>query len=122
QAFIDPESLGVFAFRTTTVPLCLVLERTVAGAGGNDKQISNVFAHAWHRIESYQTLHVDGEEVTFSGDDAQGDWAGILTWQRADGTQSTALTVPGWDTNAVFAGVAHSSMTWNYLADSEKLR
>src|SRR5690606_9195241 len=60
QAFIDPESLGVFAFGTTTVPLSLVFERTVAGAGGNDKQISNVFAHAWHRIESYQTLHVDG--------------------------------------------------------------
>src|SRR5690606_38635031 len=61
QAILNPDALGVFAFGNTTVPLNLVYERAV---GENDEQVENVFAHAWHRIESYEALYIEGEEVT----------------------------------------------------------
>src|SRR5690606_39692980 len=109
QAFRNPGALGALVFGTRTVPLALVYERAV---GENDEQVENVFAHAWHRIESYEKLHIDGEEVTFSGDNAQGDWAGILTWKRANGAQSTDLCVQGLGSSAVFAVTATSSHAW----------
>jgi hypothetical protein len=68
-AFADPGAAGAFVFGETAAPMALVFEQN----HGTDKEfVSDVFAHAWHEIDSYQSLHVDGELVTFSGDAATG--------------------------------------------------
>jgi hypothetical protein len=113
-ATADPNAVGIFAFGETTVPCQLVFEQLHS----SEDQITNVFSHAWHEIESYQTLHVDGELVNFSGVNATGDYAGILTWRTKLGSPGqTALSIQtntDWETTATFAGAAHSSMSWDF--------
>lgn len=120
RAFLDPNALAAFAFGRTTVPCALVFEQRHA----DNQTVTNVVAHTWHRIESYVSLHANGERISFSGDDATGDWAGLLTWRRALGTQSSALNLTGtdWPNDAVGEGVAYSALTWRYRENSEKLR
>ena len=121
QAFADPNATGAFVFGETAVPLAIVFEQN---HGASDELITTIFAHAWHRIESYVSLHVDGEEVSFSGDAATGDYAGILIWRRALGEAAPAasISIPGtaWPADARGAGVAHSAMTWDFR-DQDKL-
>lgn len=114
-ALADPNALGVYAFGTTALPLNLVFE--VAYPSSVPDHVGAIFAHAWHRIESYLYLYVQGELVAFTGDSATGDWAGILTWERKDGAPGqTALTgaTADWTSTATFTGVAHSQMIWAF--------
>lgn len=121
RPYVDANALGAFVFGETAVPLALVFEQN---HGTNKEYITSVFAHAWHEIDGFVSLSIAGEAVTFSGDDATGDWAGALSWKRKAGAAGqTALSLTGtvWDSNAKFAGVAHSAMVWN-IADQEKLQ
>lgn len=113
RAFADPNALGIFSFGTTVFPSALVYEEAF---GTNNEQITGVYAHCFHKINSYQTLYVDGEQVSFSGDDATGDYNGILKWRRATGVDpqsNLTLDAPGWPGTADGDRVAHSALEWN---------
>lgn len=113
QPFLNPNAYGSFIFGLTAVPFALVYEKAF---GTNLEQVSAVYAHAWHEINSYQKLYIDGTEVTFTGDLADAPYDnGILKWQRKDGSQTTSITlgVVGWTSAAKFLGVAHSALEWD---------
>lgn len=120
NTFSDPNALGIFAFGTTTVP-CAIIYEEVTGAEP-DRLVHDIFAHCWHRIQSYVSLSLgtnEGSEViSFSGTAATGDFTDLLWWFRADGTQSAALSGTHFDNNswpstAVFERVTHSALVWN---------
>ncbi|WDI31587.1 hypothetical protein PUV54_00060 [Hyphococcus flavus] len=114
QAFVDPNALGGYAFGETAVPAAIIFEENY---GDESELVANVAAHCWHEIDSYQSLHVDGELVSFSGDAATGDYAGVLTWKRKTGASGqTAISLPStvWPSDAEGAGVAHSAFVWNF--------
>lgn len=117
----NARAVGSYVFGETSVPLKIVFEQN---HGADKELITNVFAHAWHEIESYEAIHVDGELVNFSGDAALGDFSGILTWKRSLGTAGqSALSLPGtvWTTTDKFAGMAHTALIWNFK-DQDKLQ
>jgi len=120
QSFFDPNAHGVFVFSTTAVPMAAIYEEQ---HGTDPKLLTTIFAHAWHEIDSYGSLWVDGELVSFSGDNATGDYAGILTWRRKTGTLSqTHISIAGsaWPSTADGKGFAHSALTWDFV-DKDKL-
>ena len=120
QAYVDPNALGAYVFGETAAPSVVVFEQN----HGEEKElISTVFAHAWHEIEGFVSLHVDGEPVSFSGESAVGEYAGILSWKRKTGAPDQfAIHLPGtvWPGTARGAGMAHSAMVWNFK-DQDKL-
>ncbi|GJL93420.1 phage tail protein [Hyphococcus sp.] len=119
RPYVDANAQGAFVFGETAVPLALVFEQN---HGTNKEFITSVFAHAWHEIDGFVSLTIEGEAVTFSGDDATGDWAGVLTWKRNLGTAAqSALSLPGtaWGASAKGAGMAHSAMIWNIAANDQ---
>ncbi len=121
HAFSDPDALGDFVFGTTATHFSLTFEQP---HGINKEQITDVWAHAWHKIESYQKLWVEKELVSFTGQSATGEFAGILTWKQSFGTQiQSAPSLPGTVYGATDkgAGVAYSALTWN-LANQTKLK
>src|SRR5690606_30741238 len=92
QIFVDPNAMGVYCFGRTALPSAVVYEQL---HGINEDRITNVMAHAWHEIEGYVSLAVDGEAVSFSGDNATGAWAGLVEWRRRTGAAGqTYITVP----------------------------
>jgi hypothetical protein len=126
-AFADADALGCYVFGTTTVQ-CAVVYEELTGTDP-DRLLHDVFAHAWHRIESYEALYIASDEgselVTFSGNAATGDHADMLWWFRAVGTQVAALSgAPfndnAWPSTAIFEGVAHSAIVWNIDDDGFK--
>lgn len=124
-AFVDAEAVGAFVFGETTAPSAVIYEEVTGDEP--DRVVHDVFAHAWHRIESYVDLYIGGndgpEQITFSGNAATGGHANALWWFRADGSQVAALSgVPldscGWPSDAIFEGVAHSAIVWNVDDDN----
>lgn len=121
QAFTDPNMLGAFVFGETSVPMGLVFQQN---HGADNEFVSSVHAHAWHEIDGYVSLTIDGELVSFAGDAATGAYAGIVSWIRRTGTQAqSAITLAGttWPATAKGAGFAHSALVWNFK-DQDKLK
>ncbi len=125
----DPNALGCYVFGTTLVPMNLVYEEITGSSP--DRVLHDVFAHCWHRIQSFQSLTVatetGPETVSFSGNAATGSYANLLWWFRATGTQVAALSGTPFDSNswpstAVFAGVTHSGFVWNIDDDNFKAK
>ena len=121
RPFVDAGAVGAYVFGETAAPLALVFEEN---HGAQKELVSNVLAHAWHKIDSYQSLHVDGELVSFSGSAATGAYAGVLTWHQrlGDSVSQTAISLVGtlWPATAAGLGVAHSAMVWSFK-DKAKL-
>ncbi len=119
QPYADPTSFASYVFGTTAVPLALVYEERTGSAPS--RYVHDIFAHAWHAIESYQSLKVSTDAgvqtISFTGNAANSPYTGAVYWFRADGTQSAALSgTPfdnnAWPTTAVFKGMAHSALVW----------
>lgn len=90
---------------------------------GSDGQTTTmVIAHAGHLITSYQRLWIDGELVTWSGDNATGNWQGLLSrQQRLGATDQTAVSINSgarWKSDDKAAGVAVQALT--FTANQEK--
>jgi hypothetical protein len=112
-SYVDPNALGAFVFGETAFPSVLVFEQV---HGADSDVISSVSVHAWHEVESYVSITVEGETVSFSGEAATGDFAGILTWKRREGAAGqTTISLPSTEwSSAPGAGMAHSAMIWNF--------
>lgn len=109
---LDVDAPGYYVFGETAVPLTLTFEETF----NNDEQVTAVFAHAWHLIDSFVSMHVDGELYTHSGGVGSGAFAGILNWRQNLGTAAqSALTLAGtsYASTAKGSGIAHSGLEWN---------
>lgn len=125
----DPNALGAFIFGTTAVPMNLIYEEVTGSSP--DRVLHDIYAHAWHRIQSYESMTVateaGPETVSFSGNAATGAYSNLLWWFRANGTQSAALSGTPFDSNswpstAHFTGVAHSALVWNMDDDNFKAK
>ena len=89
---------------------------------GSNKEISTiVIVHAGHLITSYERMWIDGEIVTFSGNDATGRWGGLLTReQKLGSTTQSALSINSgliWKATENAFGMAVQSLT--FTADAE---
>lgn len=108
---IDPDAYRTIAFGETALGTD---QRYWESWGPENSYFDQVIAAAGHEIESFGKLYFDDEEVTFSGDNATGAYAGALTKQdRVVGVTGTALTVGAgslWTSAASMTGVAHYAL------------
>ena len=108
---IDPEAHRKIAFGETALGTDQVYWEAY---GPESSHFDQVIAAAGHKIESFGKLYFDDEEVTFSGDNASGAYAGALSKQdRTVGVTGTALTVGAgtrWTSAASLTGVAHYAL------------
>lgn len=120
KPFVNPNALANFVFGDgTPVPLDLRYEDVTGNSP--DRIVHDVYAHCWHPIDSFDSLTLGTDSgaatVTFSADAATGDFANLLWWYKADGTQSAALSgthvSTNWPSTAIGAGMAHSMLVWN---------
>lgn len=84
--------------------------------GDDDETTTVVVAHAGHEITSYQRMWIDGELVTFSGNNATGDWENLLSIERKLGTAAqTALSINSgtrWTSDEKATGIAVQALTF----------
>ena len=95
--------------------------------GPESRNYDQVLAAATHKIESFGAFYVDDELVTFSGNNATGAYAGVLTrLTSVEGSTSTNLAAGGggiWRVDGAdrpsMTGCAHYVLRWVF--DQEKL-
>lgn len=93
-----------------------------ASHGAKNQFYSYIIAGAAHEIDSYGSLYINDEIVTFTGDAATGNWAGVLWRQTNLGTdvQTAFIDIdaddnfaPGlWPATADGLGMAHYRLRW----------
>lgn len=80
-----------------------------------------VIVHAGHLITGYDELYIDGELVTFSGADATGKWAGLLSRAQVLGTTTqAAMTVNAggpWTASATLRSHAAQAFIFTWHKD-----
>lgn len=108
---IDPDANRKIAFGETALGTDQVYWEAW---GPESSYYDQVIAAAGHEIESFGKLYFDDEEVTFSGNNATGAYAGALTKaDRTVGVSGTALTVGAgtkWTSACSLTGVAHYAL------------
>lgn len=90
--------------------------------GDNDEISTIAIVHAGHLITSYERMWIDGEIVTFSGNNATGRWDGLLTReQKLGATSQTALSINAgaiYTSTETASGTAVQALT--FTADAEQ--
>lgn len=115
----DPESAQWLVVGQTAVPSTLIYADT---EGASNDTMSQIFVHACHGVSAFVSLYINNNLTTYSPSVA-GDYAGVLTVQTADGSQTANAfsSVAGgrWGASHIGQGLAMSHFRWTY--DSEKL-
>ena len=115
---VDPQALGKWVFGETALATDIVYAETI-----DDSAIVHVISAASHQIDSYGALYINDELVTFSGNQATGTWAGVLSIARNLGTQAqNALSIAdsNWPAEARGLGMAHYALRWAFNTDAGK--
>jgi hypothetical protein len=87
---VDPQTEGKWIFGETAMATDIIYAEQV------DTSAVQIIAAAAHRITSFGSLYINDDLISFSGNDATGDWADTLTRQTRTGTNSqTALSFMG---------------------------
>ena len=92
---VDPQSLGKWIFGETACATDMVYAEEYTTGGQN--QSFEIFAAAAHLIDSFGTLHLNDELITFTGSDpelAGGRWTAILEKHTRLGTSTQAAIIP----------------------------
>lgn len=111
---LDPNAFGKWVFGETAMATDLVYAENY-----QDTKLVQVMACAAHEITEFRELYIDDEQISFSGNAATGDWAGVLTQETNLGT-STQVHLSGlgsWPTDAEGAGIAHFGFEWTVGED-----
>lgn len=112
---MDPDAHRKIAFGETALGTDQVYWETW---GPENSYYDQVIAAAGHQIESFGKLYFDDEEVTFSGDNATGAYAGAVfkddrtIGQRGSALQAGAGTL--WNANATLTGCAHYALKFRW--------
>lgn len=117
---LEPEDFRKIVFGKTAFAVDL---RYWEVHGAKNDQYSEVIAAASHRVHSFGNFYIEEEPVSFSGNNATGTYAGVLTRRTHDGSAGSALPVGSgayWSAASKFTGVAHYALAWN-TADDKKL-
>lgn len=114
---VDPQTPAAWVFGETACATDAVFAEQIG-----DNVIAYVIAAAAHEIDSFGTLHINDDLITFSGDASTGDWAGALTRITRTGTSTqTAITIPGstqWTSAAQGRGIAHFCLIFDLGGDT----
>ena len=110
---VNAQAMGKFVFGET---LCATDIVYAEQHGTNSKYISQVIGAASHRIQSFETLYVNDDTISFSGAAATGDYANTLWFDSNLGTDGqTHLTGTqsfAWPATADGRGLAHFLLQW----------
>jgi len=117
----DPQAEGKWVFGETPCALDIVHQEQIS-----EDVVAYVVHAASHEIDSFGKFFIEDEEVTFSGINAVGDYAGALQKDNNLGTSTqNALVIPDatqWNAaNARGRGIAHFYLRWDFGDDNEKL-
>lgn len=114
---LNPDSGGKWIFGETAAATDLMYAEKVG-----DTYLTQVMACAAHTVESFGTLYLNGETISFSGSSATGQWAGVLDRYTNLGTSGQAALggVGSWPSDANGAGIAH--MKLDYTAGEDKIK
>jgi hypothetical protein len=117
----DPQAEGKWVFGETPCALDIVHQEQIS-----EDVVAYVVHAASHEIDSFGQFFIEDEEVTFSGINAVGDYAGALQKDNNLGTSTqNALVIPDatqWNAaNARGRGIAHFYLRWDFGDDNEKL-
>ncbi len=116
---VDPNAEMKWIFGETALATDIIF---AASHGDGNQYYSYIVAGAAHEIDSYGALYIHDDLISFSGDAATGDWAGILWRQTRLGTESQTAFVdidasddfaPNlWPADADGLGMAHYRLRW----------
>ena len=116
---IDSNASGSWVFGETPCATDLVFAEQIG-----DDVIAYVIAGAAHEIDSFGDLYLEEDLISFSGDNATGDWAGALTRTTRTGTDTqTAISIAGslqWTSDAKGLGIAHYLLRFDLGNDDEQ--
>jgi len=117
----DPQAEGKWVFGETPCALDIVHQEQIS-----EDVVAYVVHAASHEIDSFGKFFIEDEEVTFSGTNAVGDYAGALQKDNNLGTDTQgALFIAGaqqWNAaNARGRGIAHFYLRWDFGDDNDKL-
>ncbi|MEN0652369.1 MULTISPECIES: hypothetical protein [Hyphobacterium] len=113
---MEPEAFGSIVFGETAVDTQLRYWEVWS----NQTKVDYVLAAAVHEIESFGDLYIEDDLVSFSGNDATGKYAGVLTRRtRTVGVTGTYLTAGAggiWKAalgkGPWMTGLAHFVLSW----------
>lgn len=118
---LDPEDFKKIVFGKTAMAVDLRYWEVYSPPAYN--RYAEVLSAAGHRVNSFGNLYIEDDLVPFSGNNATGTYAGVLTRRTNTGAPGNAALPVGsgsyWNTNSKFTGVAHYALDW--LVDEKKL-
>ena len=121
---VNPEAPMTWIFGETSMSTDLVW----AGQHGDKTQFySMIIAGAGHLIESYEAFYINDELITFSGEEADGAWNGVL-WRQINFGSETQGAFPDidaaddffpnkWPVGADGLGMAHYRLRFETSSD-----
>lgn len=117
---LDPEDFRKIVFGKTAMAVDL---RYWEVHGTKFDRYAEVLAAAGHTVHSFGNLYLEDELVPFSGNNATGTYAGVLSRKTNNGAPGNAAIAMGsgsfWNTTSKFTGTAHYGLDW--LVDDKKL-
>lgn len=120
---VDAQAEGKWVFGETAFGTDVIYAEN---HGAKDEYISYIVCAAAHKVESFDTLYVNDELVTFSGNAATGLYADTLWMQTRTGTEVQSSILPisadglSWPLTADGLGMAHYQLRWKLGKDKTK--
>ena len=115
---VDPNAEAKWVFGETAAATdCMYSEKI------DNNAIAQIIAAAAHEIDSYGDFYIEDELITFTGSNANGDWADVLSIARNLGTQTQAalfLKGSAWPSTAKGLGMAHYGLRWDFSSEKGK--
>jgi hypothetical protein len=117
---LEPEDFRKIVFGNTAMAVDL---RYWEVHGTKFDRYSEVIAGAGHQVEGFDQFYIEDELVTFSGNNATGKFAGVLSKTTNTGAAGNAALSVGsgtfWNSTSKFTGVPHYALAW--IVDEKKL-
>lgn len=118
----------LYQTRATAMPRRIIFGQTRVGgielyvttSGTDNEYLHYIFGWGEGPCNNVFKIFFDGEEVTFSGNDATGDYAGLVHHQFAyghvpqDAIADAVTNVPSWQSSDRLYGICHSWMQLKY--------
>ncbi|PHR86093.1 MAG: hypothetical protein COA78_38355, partial [Blastopirellula sp.] len=113
---LNPQAVGSWVFGQTAAATDVIYAEQ---HGNKDEYATQIIACAAHKIESFESLHINDDDVILSGTAATGDYADALWVQTNLGTEGQAafgdIDVGDnwtWLSTDKGAGIAHYRLRW----------
>lgn len=119
---VDPLADAIWCFGETAIPTQIVYAEVF---GAEKEKALQILAGCFHPVDSFGDFFVEDEQVSFTGVEATGAWAGALERHtRLGGDIQSAISITGssWPVDAEGKGLAHIGLLWKNMREHEKLQ